>query len=187
MKKWLPWLFVALFGGEALIMALVLANAKPKPDVFDVAGFGKLPVLLNGRVQPLDSVARNTLLQLRSTQDVPLEEVPSWKFWKHPKKLKPTEWLLEVFMKPEQADEQRVFLIHHPELLTTLKLEDKGAEKSGLRFVAPPLRLCGDNAVMIAWAALERLRLGHSDPLDQAPRPRWPLDGADMRIVSTSP
>ena len=134
MKKWLPWLFVALFGGEALIMALVLANAKPKPDVFDVAGFGKLPVLLNGRVQPLDSVARNTLLQLRSTQDVPLEEVPSWKFWKHPKKLKPTEWLLEVFMKPEQADERRVFLIHHPELLTTLKLEDKGAEKSGLRY-----------------------------------------------------
>ncbi len=134
MKKWLPWLFVAVFGGEALIMALVLASAKSKPDAFDVAGFGKLPVLLNGRVQPIDSVARNTLLQLRSTQDVPLEEVPAWQFWKHPKKLKPTEWLLEVFMQPEQADDRRVFLIHHPELLTALKLEAKGAEKSGLRY-----------------------------------------------------
>ena len=29
---------------------------------------------------------------------------------------------------------------------------------------------------MIAWAGLERLRLGQSDALDFAPRPRWPLD-----------
>ena len=30
-------------------------------------------------------------------------------------------------------------------------------------------------AVMIAWAGIERLRAGLSDPLDHAPRPRWPL------------
>ncbi|HEY9163669.1 MAG TPA: tRNA (adenosine(37)-N6)-threonylcarbamoyltransferase complex transferase subunit TsaD [Magnetovibrio sp.] len=41
---------------------------------------------------------------------------------------------------------------------------------------APPLRLCTDNAAMIAWAGIEHLRLGHSDGLDFAPRPRWPLD-----------
>lgn len=49
-------------------------------------------------------------------------------------------------------------------------------EKNGLRLVAPPQRLCTDNATMIAWAGLERLRLGLTDPLDFAPRPRWPLD-----------
>jgi N6-L-threonylcarbamoyladenine synthase len=49
-----------------------------------------------------------------------------------------------------------------------------------IRLVAPPLRLCTDNAVMVAWAGLERLRLGWTDPLDHAPRPRWPLDSADM-------
>ncbi len=42
--------------------------------------------------------------------------------------------------------------------------------------VAPPLRLCGDNAVMVAWAGIERLRLGLADGLDTAPRPRWPLE-----------
>ncbi len=42
-------------------------------------------------------------------------------------------------------------------------------------FVAPPLRLCGDNAVMVAWTGIERLRLGLVDPLGHAPRPRWPL------------
>ncbi|MGH7061219.1 MAG: tRNA (adenosine(37)-N6)-threonylcarbamoyltransferase complex transferase subunit TsaD, partial [Stellaceae bacterium] len=36
--------------------------------------------------------------------------------------------------------------------------------------------LCTDNAAMIAWAGLERLRLGLIDGLDAAPRPRWPLD-----------
>ena len=52
------------------------------------------------------------------------------------------------------------------------------AGRGGLRFVAPPLPLCTDNAAMIAWAGIERLRLGQSDPLDFSPRPRWPLDGA---------
>ena len=42
--------------------------------------------------------------------------------------------------------------------------------------VAPPLRLCSDNGVMIAWAGAERLARGLSDPLDVAARPRWPLD-----------
>ena len=42
--------------------------------------------------------------------------------------------------------------------------------------LAPPLRLCTDNAVMVAWAGIERLRLGLTDPLDHAPRPRWPLE-----------
>ncbi len=42
--------------------------------------------------------------------------------------------------------------------------------------IAPPLALCTDNAAMIAWAGIERLRLGLVDPLDMAPRPRWPLE-----------
>jgi N6-L-threonylcarbamoyladenine synthase len=46
----------------------------------------------------------------------------------------------------------------------------------GFRFVAPPPRLCTDNAAMIAWAAACRLERGETDPLDLVPRPRWPLD-----------
>jgi N6-L-threonylcarbamoyladenine synthase len=50
------------------------------------------------------------------------------------------------------------------------------AAKHGLPFIAPPLALCTDNAAMIAWAGMERLERGQSDPLDVAARPRWPLD-----------
>lgn len=50
------------------------------------------------------------------------------------------------------------------------------AGAAGFKLVAPPLRLCTDNAAMIAWAGLERFRLGHRDGMDFAPRPRWPLD-----------
>jgi N6-L-threonylcarbamoyladenine synthase len=50
------------------------------------------------------------------------------------------------------------------------------AEEAGLDFAAPPPGLCTDNAAMIAWAGIERLRLGLTDGLDAAPRPRWPLD-----------
>jgi N6-L-threonylcarbamoyladenine synthase len=50
------------------------------------------------------------------------------------------------------------------------------AARHGLDFIAPPPALCTDNGAMIAWAGLERLRLGLTDGLDFAPRPRWPLD-----------
>lgn len=57
------------------------------------------------------------------------------------------------------------------------RLEEVAAAH-GARLVAPPVRLCTDNGAMIAWAGVERLRLGRVDSLDFRPRPRWPLDPA---------
>ena len=49
------------------------------------------------------------------------------------------------------------------------------AAAQGVPFVAPPPALCTDNGVMVAWAGLERLRLGQRDGFDVAARPRWAL------------
>lgn len=55
------------------------------------------------------------------------------------------------------------------------RLEAVSAER-GLTFIAPPLSLCTDNAAMIAWAGIEKLKVGAIDPGDLVARPRWPLD-----------
>ena len=82
------------------------------------------------------------------------------------------------------------FRRHHPEgthlvaaggVAANLRLRNRLAglaASAGLRFVAPPVALCTDNGAMIAWAGLERLRLGLVDGLDTPVHPRWPLDSA---------
>ncbi len=50
------------------------------------------------------------------------------------------------------------------------------ARGEGARLVLPPIALCGDNGVMVAWAGIERLALGLTDSLDAKAHPRWPLD-----------
>lgn len=58
-------------------------------------------------------------------------------------------------------------------------------DAEGVRFVAPPLRLCTDNAAMIAWAGIEQYRDGHVDGLDLAARPRWPLDQTAPAMIGS--
>jgi ABC-type transport system involved in cytochrome c biogenesis permease subunit len=114
MKKLLPILaLVAALG----FVARSLIPAK-NPTGFNITGFGELPVLVNGRIKPLDTVARTSLLQLQERQRVssPLtgELVSS-----------PTEWLLEVVFRPEKADTFPTFAIDNPDLLALIgKTED---------------------------------------------------------------
>ena len=64
--KLVPWCFLALFATEILVVML------PKKDgETHIRDFGRLPVLLNGRIQPLDSVGRNALPRfgLRSSRN----------------------------------------------------------------------------------------------------------------------
>ena len=64
-------------------------------------------------------------------------------------------------------------------------LSDAVAAQS-MNFVAPPSALCTDNAAMIAWAGLERLRLGLTDGPEFAARPRWPLAELAARPGATA-
>ena len=153
MKQRLPWIILGLF-----TLWIVSGLRPPKSgDGIDHVGFGQLPVLLNGRIQPMDSVAMNALLQIRGTRKVPLEgngpkgdwgafekvRDPSvgpltarnwYQFSKHPEKLSATEWMLEVMITPEKANDRYVFAVNHPDLIGELGLSDNGLDRSGLRF-----------------------------------------------------
>jgi cytochrome c-type biogenesis protein CcsB len=110
MKKWIPIILVAAMAGW-----VVSGLYQPPEAGFQTREFGKLPVLMDGRFQPFDSVARNSLLQIRTKQTVPLDNGQT---------MSATEWLLEVLMKPEQADDRKVFRIDNGEVLALLKLPE---------------------------------------------------------------
>jgi N6-L-threonylcarbamoyladenine synthase len=64
---------------------------------------------------------------------------------------------------------------------------EKLAVEAGFIFVAPPPALCSDNAAMIAWAGIERLRAGRTqeDAFSFVPRSRWPLDSVSAPVVGS--
>jgi len=113
MKKWIPLILV-------VVMAVwALSGLRQPPETgFDVRAFGKLPVLMNGRFQPFDSVARNSLLQIRTKQTVPAEANG------RTETLSSMDWLLEVMMKPESADDRKVFRIDNNEVTELFKVPD---------------------------------------------------------------
>jgi ABC-type transport system involved in cytochrome c biogenesis permease subunit len=111
MKKSLPWILVAIMAVWAL------ASLRPPHGAgFDTVEFSQLPILLNGRIQPFDSMARNSLLQMRNKQSVYL---PAEK-----KTLTAAQWLVELMMDPARADTRPVFRTDNPELLSLLKLPE---------------------------------------------------------------
>ena len=59
------------------------------------------------------------------------------------------------------------------------------AKQNKLDFYAPPLHLCGDNGVMIAWAGMERYNLNQYDELNVSARPRWPLDPNENKVSAS--
>lgn len=122
MNKWFPRIVVIL---AVLTLAAYLIPPRSRSG-FDFPEFGKLPVLLNGRTQPIDSMARNALLILRGKQTVALSGGKS---------LSAIEWLTEVMFDGETADTRPVFRIDHPELRSLLGLSEEEKYFSLAQFV----------------------------------------------------
>ncbi len=101
----------------AVLLAVLFGLKAPSPKGFDVAGAGSLPVLQNGRVKPLDTVARASLLVMRGKQSVRDGQ----------RSLTPTEWLLDVVSNPQVADKYKVFMVNDADVLAMLgKRPDEG-------------------------------------------------------------
>ena len=98
-----------IYSLAALLVLLVLGRyLRPaaQDSGYDLAGFAELPVQVGGRIKPLDSVARNTLLVLAARQKVETLDGQT---------LSPIEWFLDLTMRPERADTHPVFKIEFPD------------------------------------------------------------------------
>jgi ABC-type transport system involved in cytochrome c biogenesis permease subunit len=128
MKRLIPTL-ILLLGAIGLAYPLL----RPTPSAFDLDGFGRIPVVANGRTKPLDSVARNTLLLLQGRQRVVTPDGTT---------LAPTAWLLDVLFRPDRADSYQHFEIVNPGLLDVfgLTIEDgAGKKRFSYRQLTPKL------------------------------------------------
>jgi ABC-type transport system involved in cytochrome c biogenesis permease subunit len=123
--RYAPWI------AGALAVVGVALGALPPGDVrgFDVDAFGRLPVLEGGRVKPIDSVARNSLLMIRSQQS----------FRHDGRTVGADEWLLDVMFRPEVADAQPVFVINDPEVLGLLGVQQSSNRYFPFTTLAPRL------------------------------------------------
>jgi ABC-type transport system involved in cytochrome c biogenesis permease subunit len=115
MKRFLPWLALAF---AVLWVGGSVAPPKADPNGVDRVAFGKIPVLVGGRVKPLDTVARNSLLILQGRERVSSPELSE------PFVSSPTAWLLDVCFRPEKADTYPTFAIDNTELLSLLGKSD---------------------------------------------------------------
>ena len=105
MKRFFPSLVLVF---AALWVASSWLPQKPAADEVDLASFGKIPVLVGGRVKPLDTVARNSLLIIHGKQTVPLA---------NGKVIGGMQWLTDVLFNAPVADEYPVFVIQNAEVL----------------------------------------------------------------------
>ena len=114
MKRHIPWIVTAC---TALFVAVaVLRTDRAAENHWQE--FGRLPVLVNGRIQPLDTVARTSLLAIRGKQQLrdSGETLPA------------ITWLGEVLFDPRRADDRKAFQIHDPDVLGLFGWQQKEGE-----------------------------------------------------------
>ena len=164
MKKWMPRICAAVFA------LWFVAGAQPPKRIhgFDIAGFGRLPVLLNGRVQPFDSVARNALLSMSGRSLARVQDAPA---------LSPSEWLLEAMTRPDLADQRRIFRVQHPDLASLL-----GAQKEGLQYYS-----YNDIAKQLdnIESQIQKLQASEADKGDDAEKLRNPYQKDLMHLYNS--
>jgi ABC-type transport system involved in cytochrome c biogenesis permease subunit len=101
--------------GVSIIGAMAVRPAMKQPAPYDYAAFGRLPVVSDGRVLPLDSVARNTLRIVRGRETLMrgTETVPA------------IQWLTEAFASADEWRNDKIFRIDHPDILSLFQLDAK--------------------------------------------------------------
>ena len=125
MKRFFPLLVLIFAAGWVIGDLLPPRIAKDRPDLVT---FGKIPVLVGGRMKPLDTVARNSLLIIHGKQRIALPEG---------RDLTAIEWLADLLFKPAVADNYPLFVIQNSEVLGLFGWEQSDRKYFSFNELAP--------------------------------------------------
>jgi ABC-type transport system involved in cytochrome c biogenesis permease subunit len=134
MKRFLPWIILAI--AAALIFPYWVPPKKATND-FDFSGFGKIPVLVGGRVKPLDTVARNSLLIIHGKQELRLETG---------RRLSAMQWLSDVLFNAPVADQYPLFVVQNADVLGLFGWEQTDRKYFSFADFAPFLKQIDEQA-----------------------------------------
>ncbi|MEP4077707.1 cytochrome c biogenesis protein [Haloferula sp.] len=134
---------------------------------WELQRFGELPVVSNGRIQPLDALARNAILTIHGKQKIPGENPPS----------SPIEWLLELGAKPAVADARPIFLIHHDDVLGIVKLTQSEGKSFSYNQLEPSIMELSEESQRIGEEPA-----GAWSPYDKALMKLWRNIGLYLRL-----
>src|SRR5437773_2483041 len=134
MKRFLPWIILAIAAGSIALNWLPPKTAK---DDFDLTTFGKIPVLVGGRVKPVDTVARNSLLIIHGKQELRLEGG---------RRLSAMQWLTGVLLNAPVADRYRVFIVQNADVLGLFGWEQSDRKYFSFAEFTPFLRQVDEQA-----------------------------------------
>jgi ABC-type transport system involved in cytochrome c biogenesis permease subunit len=110
--KNIRWYYRAGFAAALAIAVWPLFAPAPQTDM-PISAWAQLPLLEGGRVKPIDSFARNSLLVIHGTQSLRIAG----------RTISAAEWLFDTLFKPETADTRKVFVIDDPDVLGVLGLQ----------------------------------------------------------------
>ena len=134
MKRFLPWIILAIAAGSIALNWLPPKTAK---DDFDLTTFGKIPVLVGGRVKPLDTVARNSLLIIHGKQELRLDGG---------RRLSAMQWLTDVLFNAPVADRYPLFIVQNADVLGLFGWEQSDRKYFSFAEFTPFLRQIDEQA-----------------------------------------
>ncbi len=128
MKRFLPAL---IFVGALLWIATSWRPPRAAENDFDLITFGKIPVLVGGRIKPLDTVARNSLLIIHGKQTAQDAEGG---------RLSAQRWLADTLFNAPVADQESVFVIQNADVLGLFGWEQSDQKYFSFAKLTPFLR-----------------------------------------------
>ncbi|MCH8043300.1 MAG: cytochrome c biogenesis protein CcsA [Planctomycetes bacterium] len=124
LDRWFPWGLALLAAGTFALLAI---PPRASSDRMNIHEFGKLPVMYEGRMKPLDTLARNSMLIISGKQTFVDEKG---------KKQPAIRWLLDVVTDSPQVEKHKVFKVENLEVQKLLNVKPR----SGFRYSFDEIR-----------------------------------------------